>query len=46
MDCDIVIGVLDFGIIVVIGFVEEVGILFLEGFIKNRYIGRIFIKFE
>jgi amidophosphoribosyltransferase len=46
VDCDIVIGVPDSGTTAAIGFAEEAGIPFSEGFIKNRYIGRTFIKPE
>ncbi|WAM34852.1 amidophosphoribosyltransferase [Caldicellulosiruptor morganii] len=44
VDCDIVIGVPDSGTTAAIGFAEEAKIPFSEGFIKNRYIGRTFIK--
>lgn len=43
IDVDVVIGVLDFSIFVVIGYVEEVGFFYEFGFIKNRYVVRIFI---
>ncbi|AZT90261.1 amidophosphoribosyltransferase [Caldicellulosiruptor changbaiensis] len=46
VECDIVIGVPDSGTTAAIGFAEEAKIPFSEGFIKNRYIGRTFIKPE
>ncbi|WP_039764340.1 amidophosphoribosyltransferase [Caldicellulosiruptor sp. F32] len=44
VECDIVIGVPDSGTTAAIGYAEEAKIPFSEGFIKNRYIGRTFIK--
>ena len=44
IDADIVIGVPDSGITSAIGFSEKTGILYGEGFVKNRYIGRTFIS--
>jgi len=41
---DIVVAVPDSGTVAAIGFAEESGIPFGEGFIKNRYIGRTFIQ--
>jgi amidophosphoribosyltransferase len=41
---DIVIGVPDSGIPAAIGFSEESNIPYAEGFLKNRYIARTFIK--
>lgn len=45
VDVDVVIVVFDFGRVVVLGFLMESGIFYLEGLIKNCYIGRIFIIF-
>lgn len=44
VDADIVIGVPDSGITAAIGYARESGIMYGEGFIKNRYIGRTFIQ--
>ena len=44
VSADIVIAVPDSGTVAAIGFAEESGIPFGEGFIKNRYIGRTFIQ--
>jgi amidophosphoribosyltransferase len=44
VDADIVIGVPDSGIPAAIGFSQESGILYAEGLIKNRYVGRTFIQ--
>lgn len=44
VDGDIVISVPDSGTAAAIGFSEESGIPFSEGLIKNRYVGRTFIK--
>ncbi len=44
VEADIVIGVPDSGIPAAIGYSKESGIPFEEGFIKNRYIARTFIK--
>ena len=41
---DMVISVPDSGTVAAIGFAEESGIPYGEGFIKNRYIGRTFIQ--
>lgn len=41
---DIVIGAPDSGIIGAIGYAKESGIPYAEGIIKNRYVGRTFIK--
>jgi amidophosphoribosyltransferase len=43
-DADIVIGVPDSGIPAAIGFSRASGIPFMEGLIKNRYVGRTFIQ--
>jgi amidophosphoribosyltransferase len=44
VEADIVIGVPDSGIPAAIGFSQESGILYAEGLIKNRYVGRTFIQ--
>ncbi|MCL2855288.1 MAG: amidophosphoribosyltransferase [Defluviitaleaceae bacterium] len=44
VDADIVIGVPDSGIPSAIGYAEESGIPYEEGFGKNRYAGRTFIR--
>lgn len=44
IDADIVIGVPDSGIPAAIGYAEESGIPYGIGLIKNKYIGRTFIK--
>ncbi len=44
IQADVVIGVPDSAIPAAIGFAEESGIPFSEGFTKNRYIGRTFIQ--
>ncbi len=41
---DMVIGVPDSGIVAAIGYSEQSQIPYGEGFVKNRYIGRTFIK--
>ena len=46
VNADIVIGVPDSGIGAAIGYSEESKIPYEEGFIKNRYIGRTFIRPE
>jgi amidophosphoribosyltransferase len=43
-DADIVIGVPDSGIPAAIGFSQASGIPYMEGLIKNRYVGRTFIQ--
>jgi len=43
VEADIVIGVPDSGLDAAMGYAEESGIPYSEGFIKNRYIGRTFI---
>ena len=45
-DVDMIISVPDSGTVAAIGFAEESGIPYGEGFIKNRYIGRTFIQPE
>ena len=44
VEADIVIGVPDSGISAAMGYAEESGIPYEQGFIKNRYIGRTFIQ--
>lgn len=44
VDADIVIGVPDSAIAPAIGYAHESGIPFVEGFVKNRYVGRTFIQ--
>jgi len=43
-DADLVIGVPDSGTTAALGYAEASGIPFGEGLIKNRYVGRTFIK--
>ncbi len=44
VEADFVIGVPDSGIPAAIGFSQESGISYMEGLIKNRYVGRTFIQ--
>lgn len=44
VEADMVIGVPDSGLTAAIGFSRESGIPYGEGLIKNRYVGRTFIK--
>jgi len=44
IDADVVIGVPDSGLVAAKGYSLESGIPYKDGFIKNRYIGRTFIK--
>lgn len=44
VDADMVIGVPDSGIVAALGYSEQSGIRYGEGLVKNRYIGRTFIK--
>lgn len=44
IDADIVIGVPDSGISAAIGYAVGSGIPYVEGFMKNRYVGRTFIQ--
>lgn len=44
LDADLVIAVPDSGTVAAIGYAEESGIPFGEGFVKNRYVGRSFIQ--
>ena len=46
IDGDVVIGVPDTGLVAAKGYSLETGIPYNDGFIKNRYIGRTFIKPE
>lgn len=43
-DADLVIGIPDSGTTAALGYTRESGIPFAEGLIKNRYMGRTFIK--
>ncbi|MBW4673658.1 MAG: amidophosphoribosyltransferase [Desmonostoc geniculatum HA4340-LM1] len=44
VEADIVFGVPDSGIPAAIGFSQASGVLYMEGLIKNRYVGRTFIQ--
>lgn len=44
VEADMVIAVPDSGTVAAIGYAEESGIPFGEGFVKNRYVGRTFIQ--
>ena len=44
VNADVVIGVPDSGTVAAIGYAEQSGIPYGEGLIKNRYVGRTFIK--
>jgi amidophosphoribosyltransferase len=44
VDADIVIGVPDSATAAAIGYANESGIPYAEGLVKNRYVGRTFIK--
>ena len=44
MDADLVIGVPDSGLTAALGYSEASGIPYGQGLIKNRYVGRTFIK--
>ena len=46
VEADLVIGVPDSGISAAMGYSKESGIPYEDGFIKNRYVGRTFIKPE
>lgn len=46
VEADVVIGVPDSGLDAALGYAQESGIPVAEGFLKNRYIGRTFIKPE
>jgi amidophosphoribosyltransferase len=43
-DADVVIGVPDSATAAAVGFSQESGIPFVEGLVKNRYVGRTFIQ--
>lgn len=43
-DADMVLGVPDSGIPPALGYAEESGIPYADGIVKNRYVGRTFIK--
>ncbi len=43
-DVDIVIGAPDSGITAAMGYAEELGLPYQQGILKNRYVGRTFIK--
>ncbi|MGB2695344.1 MAG: amidophosphoribosyltransferase [Dehalococcoidia bacterium] len=43
-DADVVIGVPDSAIAAAVGYSQESGIPFVEGLVKNRYVGRTFIQ--
>jgi amidophosphoribosyltransferase len=43
-EADIVIGVPDSGIPAAIGYSQQSGVMYMEGLIKNRYVGRTFIQ--
>jgi amidophosphoribosyltransferase len=43
-DADIVIGVPDSATAAAVGYSQEAGIPFVEGLVKNRYVGRTFIQ--
>jgi amidophosphoribosyltransferase len=44
IDADLVLGIPDSATAAAIGYAEESGIPYMEGLIKNRYIGRTFIQ--
>ena len=44
VEADIVIGIPDSATAAAIGYAHESGIPFVEGFVKNRYVGRTFIQ--
>jgi amidophosphoribosyltransferase len=44
VDADLVISVPDSGTVAAIGYAEQSGIPYGEGLVKNRYVGRTFIK--
>lgn len=44
LEADLVIAVPDSGTVAAIGYAEQSGIPFGEGFVKNRYVGRTFIQ--
>lgn len=44
VEADLVFGVPDSGLCAALGYAEESGIMYGDGFVKNRYIGRTFIQ--
>jgi amidophosphoribosyltransferase len=44
VDADVVIGVPDSATAAAVGFSQESGVPFIEGLVKNRYVGRTFIQ--
>jgi len=44
IDADVVVGVPDSGLIAAEGYAKASGIPYADGFVKNRYVGRTFIK--
>ncbi|QUI24392.1 amidophosphoribosyltransferase [Vallitalea pronyensis] len=44
VDADVVVGVPDSGLAAAKGFSQESGIQYVNGFMKNRYVGRTFIQ--
>ena len=44
VDADVVIGVPDSATAAAVGYSQETGIPFVEGLVKNRYVGRTFIE--
>ena len=44
VEADIVVGVPDSGVQAAIGYAKESGIEFVHGLVKNKYVGRTFIK--
>lgn len=44
VDADLVLGVPDSGVPPALGFAEESGIPYIDGIVKNRYVGRTFIQ--
>jgi amidophosphoribosyltransferase len=44
VDADVVIGVPDSAIAAAVGYSRESGVPFVEGLVKNRYVGRTFIQ--
>src|SRR3990172_6510389 len=44
VEADVVIGVTDSAIAAAIGYAHESGIPYVEGLVKNRYVGRTFIR--
>ena len=44
VDADLVLGVPDSGVPPALGYAEESGIPYIDGIVKNRYVGRTFIQ--